>query len=28
VSRLIREYLSSLTLKDVLEGKQMPARAR
>lgn len=28
VSRLIKEYLSSLTLKDVLEGKQMPARAR
>ena len=28
VSRLIKEYLSSLTLKDVLEGKQMPAQAR
>jgi hypothetical protein len=28
VSRLIKEYLASLTLKDVLEGKQVPARAR
>jgi len=28
VSRLIKEYLSSLTLKDVLEGKQLPAQAR
>ena len=28
VSRLIKEHLSSLTLKDVLEGKQIPGRAR
>lgn len=28
VSRLIKEHLSSLTLKDVLEGEQRPAQAR
>jgi len=28
VSRLIKEHLSSLTLKDVLEGKHLPAQAR
>jgi Rrf2 family protein len=27
VSRLLKEHLSSLTLKDVLEGKQLPGEA-